>query len=94
MAPGWRGNVAEFTRATDELADTVADALLTSLRARAQHFLVDEDGSEHLSKKARIELASDFVDANRHGGEEGTWTPVPAGGALLAAQATLVWSEI
>lgn len=95
---GWRpdgcATVLEFKRATDEVADTIADALLTSLRGQAQHFLEDDGDSDNLSREARIELALDFVDANRHGGEEGTWTPVPAGGALLAAQATLVWSEI
>lgn len=92
--PDGSATVLEFVRATEELADTVADALLASLHTQAQHFLDDDDESEDLSREARIELALDFVDANRHGGEEGTWLPVPTGGALLAAEATLVWSEI
>ena len=96
---GWRpdgaATVIEFTRATNDVADTVAAALLASLRAQAQYFLEDEDGSENLSREARIELALDFVDANRHGGDDDdVWLPVPAGGALLAAEATLVWGEV
>ncbi|MEV4666355.1 hypothetical protein [Microbacterium sp. LWO12-1.2] len=92
--PDGAATVVEFTRATDALAESVADALLSSLRSQAQHFLNDDPETENLSREARIELAVDFVDANRHGGEEGTWLPVPAGGALLAAEATLIWSEL
>lgn len=92
---GWRpdgsATVLEMTRATPELADTIAEALVSSLRTQAESFLDDADD---LSQDARIELALDFIDVNRHGGEEGTWLAVPAGGALLAAEATLVWSEV
>lgn len=72
---GWRpdgaATVVEFTRATEELADAVADALVESLRTQAQYFLDDDPEAENLCREARIELALDFVDANRHGGEEG-----------------------
>ncbi|KJL22439.1 hypothetical protein RN51_01751 [Microbacterium oxydans] len=95
---GWRpdgsATVIEFARATEEVADNVADALLASLRSQGQLFLDDEDASDDLSREARIELALDFVDDNRYGGWEGTWFPMPAGGALLAAEVRLGWSEV
>ncbi|MCT1479378.1 hypothetical protein [Microbacterium sp. p3-SID336] len=92
--PDGSATVIEFARATEEVADKVAGALLASLRSQAQYFLDDEDESIDLSREARIELALDFVDDNRYGGGEGTWFPMPAGGALLAAEARLVWSEV
>ena len=70
------------TRATETQADAVADALLRSLRAQAAFLLLDESGCGDLSRNDRIELALDYVDADRHGGRDGTSTAIPAGGAL------------
>jgi hypothetical protein len=92
--PDGAATVIEMERATDELADTIAGPLIASLRAQAEDFLNHEDGSKDLAREARIELALDFVDTDRHGGEDGTWPPVPVHGALVAAKATLVWSEV
>lgn len=93
-ADGWvadgAATVVEMTRATDDIAEFIVEKLVDDLRTQASKLLEEGGDARDLSRHASISLDLAFVDANPYAGDEDdVWSPVPAEGVLIAAQATI-----